>query len=138
MYCSHIRILRRSGWPSKRMPNMSKHSRSIQSAPLYTGTSEAHVVLPAGSLVFFSPHLVHGSEPNRSDWRRIGYSIHYCSTEVRMVQYADAEKPGAVLLRGEDTFGHWAPEGLCEAEFDRAALDELIAYRQRFLARKRA
>jgi len=87
----------------------------------------------------FSMHhecLVHGSEPNRADWRRIGYSIHYCSTAVRMTQYS--EKPGAVLLRGEDRYGHWAPEGLCEKEFDRDALDALIAYRQRFLSRRRA
>jgi len=87
----------------------------------------------------FSMHhecLVHGSAPNNADWRRIGYSIHYCSAEVRMVQYD--EKPGAVVLRGEDVHDYWAPESLCEKEFDRAALDELIAYRQRFLSRRRA
>lgn len=89
----------------------------------------------------FSMHhecVVHGSEPNRSDWRRIGYAIHYCATDMKMVQYAASEKPGAVLVRGEDEYGHWAPESLCEVEFDQAALDELIAYRKRFLSRKRA
>ena len=32
--------------PRSAMPNMSKHSRSIQLAPRYTGTSDGHVVTP--------------------------------------------------------------------------------------------
>jgi ectoine hydroxylase-related dioxygenase (phytanoyl-CoA dioxygenase family) len=34
-------------------------------------------VVPAGSLVFFSPHTVHGSEPNRSDAPRRAFVITY-------------------------------------------------------------
>src|SRR4030095_4281880 len=42
---------RRSGWFSKRMPNMSKHSRSIQPAPRYTGVSDEQVATPGPSRV---------------------------------------------------------------------------------------
>ena len=40
MNSSGIRMRRRSGWPLNRMPNMSKTSRSIQSAPGQSGTAE--------------------------------------------------------------------------------------------------
>ena len=44
--------------------------RSTWRAP---GAAEA----PAGSLVFFSPHTVHGSEPNRSERQRRALVITY-------------------------------------------------------------
>ena len=47
-----------------------------------SGTDRSAVVYrpaeaPAGSLVFFSPHTVHGSEPNRSDLERRALVITY-------------------------------------------------------------
>jgi hypothetical protein len=51
--------------------------------PLFTDPRhidlEAQVAaaMPAGSLFFFSPHTVHGSEPNRSDRRRRALVITY-------------------------------------------------------------
>ena len=40
---SGSRIRRRSGWPAKRMPNMSHTSRSSQLAPSHSGTAEGTV-----------------------------------------------------------------------------------------------
>jgi ectoine hydroxylase-related dioxygenase (phytanoyl-CoA dioxygenase family) len=51
--------------------------------PLFTHPREFDLaeqvpaVVPAGSLVFFSPHTVHGSEPNRSDLPRRAFVITY-------------------------------------------------------------
>jgi ectoine hydroxylase-related dioxygenase (phytanoyl-CoA dioxygenase family) len=54
-----------------------------QLGPLFTDprhfdlSAQVPVVVPAGSLVFFSPHTVHGSEPNRSDRPRRALVITY-------------------------------------------------------------
>jgi len=46
---------------------------------------------PAGSLVFFSPHTVHGSQPNRSDRRRRALVITYQPGGRRMFK-VDAKR----------------------------------------------
>ena len=54
-----------------------------QLGPLFTDPrhfdldAQVPLVLPAGSLAFFSPHSVHGSEPNRSDRPRRALVITY-------------------------------------------------------------
>ena len=51
--------------------------------PLFTdprafdAAEQVPLVVPAGSLVFFSPHTVHGSEPNRSDAARRALVLTY-------------------------------------------------------------
>jgi ectoine hydroxylase len=51
--------------------------------PLFTNPAEFDLAdqvpaeAPAGSLVFFSPHTVHGSEPNRSDRERRALIVTY-------------------------------------------------------------
>jgi ectoine hydroxylase len=58
--------------------------------PLFTDpacfdASQAVVaVVPAGSLVFFSPHTVHGSEPNRSERPRRAMVLTYQAADRRM------------------------------------------------------
>ena len=53
------------------------------SGPLFTDPREFDVAqqvaaeVEAGSLVFFSPHTVHGSEPNRSERQRRALVITY-------------------------------------------------------------
>lgn len=51
--------------------------------------------------------LFHGSEPNRSDDRRIGLAIRYIPTHVRQ---AVGERDSATLVRGIDTFGNFDHE----------------------------
>ena len=42
------------------------------------------IEVPAGSLVFFSPHTVHGSQPNRSDRARRALVLTYQPADLRM------------------------------------------------------
>lgn len=58
--------------------------------PLFTderyfdATEQVLAVVPAGSLIFFSPHTVHGSEPNRSDRQRRALVLTYQPAGKRM------------------------------------------------------
>jgi len=65
------------------------------------------LVLAPGEMSLHHVLIVHGSEPNRSADRRIGFAIRYIPTRVRQVAGA---QDSAVLVRGVDTFGHFAPE----------------------------
>jgi ectoine hydroxylase-related dioxygenase (phytanoyl-CoA dioxygenase family) len=65
------------------------------------------IVLRAGEMSLHHVRMVHGSPPNRSDDRRIGFAIRYIPTYVR--QLAD-EVDGAMLVRGVDDFHYYAPE----------------------------
>jgi ectoine hydroxylase len=58
--------------------------------PLFTDeryfdeSQQVAAVVPAGSLIFFSPHTVHGSEPNRSDRQRRALVLTYQPADKRM------------------------------------------------------
>lgn len=60
---------------------------------------EAHQVLleaPAGSLIFFSPHAIHGSQPNRSDRRRRALIVTYQPADwpmLKIPQVRNTPKP---------------------------------------------
>jgi len=57
------------------------------------------VEIPAGSLAFFSPHTVHGSEPNRSERPRRALVLTYQPSGHRMFKL-DAEREVGVGLAG--------------------------------------
>ncbi len=63
--------------------------------------------------------LFHGSAPNQSDDRRIGLAIRYIPTHVKQ---AVGSRDWATLVRGVDTFGHFAPEPRPARDLDPAAL----------------
>lgn len=75
--------------------------------------------LRAGQFSFHKEDTVHASEPNRSDDRRIGLSIHYVPPTLRDVKYPGAS---AMLLRGEDTHQYWARDPWPEKDWDPACL----------------
>jgi ectoine hydroxylase-related dioxygenase (phytanoyl-CoA dioxygenase family) len=50
---------------------------------------------PAGSLVFFSPHTVHGSEPNGSDSQRRALVITYQPAGHAMFKVPKVREAGA-------------------------------------------
>ena len=58
--------------------------------PLFTdpasfdASAQVPAVMPAGSLLFFSPHTVHGSEPNASDQERRAFVLTYQPAGHRM------------------------------------------------------
>jgi hypothetical protein len=73
--------------------------------------------LQPGEMSLHHVRLVHGSEPNPSDRRRIGFVIRYLPTHVRQVV---GTRDSATLVRGVDTFGHFAPERRPEADLGEA------------------
>jgi ectoine hydroxylase-related dioxygenase (phytanoyl-CoA dioxygenase family) len=76
------------------------------------------VPLQAGEMSLHHVHLVHGSAPNTSQARRIGFAIRYMAPHVRQTMGSDT----ATLVRGEDPYGHFTPEPVPQADLDAAAL----------------
>ena len=82
---------------------------------------EAHAVpclLEPGEASLHHIKLVHGSEPNRSSDRRIGFAIRYIPTYVRQTKVRDS----AMLVRGVDRHRHFDPEARPQADLDSGAL----------------
>ncbi len=80
------------------------------------------MILKAGQFSFHKEDCVHGSAPNNSDDRRIGLSIHYVPPSIKETGF-----PGAsvMVLRGEDTEGHWAVDMTPKKDWDPECLAEL-------------
>ena len=62
------------------------------------------VELEAGQASLHHGRLLHASSPNVSDERRVGFVINYIATGMRQVV---AERDYAVLVRGENRYGHF-------------------------------
>ena len=60
--------------------------------------------LQSGQMSLHDIRIAHGSGPNRSDERRIGFSVQYIPTCVRQ---AKSNEDYAALVRGEDHYGHF-------------------------------
>lgn len=75
-------------------------------------------LLEPGEMSLHHIKLVHGSAPNRSRDRRIGFAIRYIPTHVRQVKVRDS----ATLVRGSDRLGHFDHEPRPRADLDDAAL----------------
>jgi hypothetical protein len=87
------------------------------------------VILPLapGEMSLHHVRLVHGSPPNPSRDRRIGFAIRYIPTRVRQTVGEDS----ATLVRGEDRFHHFELEPRPDAELapEFLALHKKIAER---------
>lgn len=62
------------------------------------------LVLQPGQMSLHHGKTFHGSRPNMSDDRRIGYTIRYITPTMRQTR---AEKDWARLVSGQDPFGHF-------------------------------
>lgn len=78
----------------------------------HKGTADADAMgapftnsLKAGQMSMHADMLVHGSEPNRSDRRRCGFTLRYCPPEVQITDTAWANGVEAILCRGNP--GNW-------------------------------
>ena len=69
------------------------------------GAARALCLRP-GEMSLHHVRIVHGSAPNRSEQRRIGFAIRYIPTRVRQLQGEDS----ATLVRGVDVFRTFAHE----------------------------
>jgi non-heme Fe2+,alpha-ketoglutarate-dependent halogenase len=62
--------------------------------------------LEPGEMSLHHVRIIHGSPPNNSDTRRIGFAIRYIPTYVKQIEGDDS----ATLVRGEDSFKTFAHE----------------------------
>jgi hypothetical protein len=72
--------------------------------------------LLAGEMSLHHVRTIHGSAPNTSGQRRIGFAIRYIPTYVRQIEGDDS----ATLVRGVDTFNTFTHEPRPSADFDPA------------------
>jgi len=76
------------------------------------------IALHAGEMSLHHIKLVHGSDANRSNDRRIGLAIRYIPTYVRQTKVRDS----AMLVRGTDKFHNFDPEPRPKGDLDESAL----------------
>ncbi len=76
------------------------------------------IVLQPGEISLHHIKLVHGSAPNHSADRRIGFAIRYIPTHVRQTKVRDS----AMLVRGVDLHHYFDPEPRPHQDIDEAAL----------------
>jgi non-heme Fe2+,alpha-ketoglutarate-dependent halogenase len=76
------------------------------------------VSLKAGEMSLHHLRVVHGSPANTSDRRRIGYAIRYMAPHMRPA----SGRASALLVRGQDPYGHFEPEPRPQHDFDEGAL----------------
>lgn len=83
------------------------------------------IELQPGEISLHHVLLVHGSEPNPSDLRRVGFVGRYIPTYVKQTT---GERDYATLVRGTDTYHHFEPEPRPTRDLDPAfvALHEQI------------
>jgi len=67
-------------------------------------TSPVAMALPAGSFSLHHEFAVHRSAPNDASHRRVGIGLNYIPTYVRV---DSPVRCSAMLVRGEDTYGHF-------------------------------
>jgi phytanoyl-CoA dioxygenase PhyH len=85
------------------------------------------LVLQPGEMSLHHVRLVHGSPPNPSPDRRIGFAIRYIPTSIYQIEGEDS----ATLVRGTDRFGHFElePRPLRDMQDDMLALHRRLTER---------
>jgi hypothetical protein len=78
-----------------------------------------HVELEPGQASLHHVLLFHGSEPNRSNDRRIGLAIRYIPTRLKQ---AIGQRDWATLVRGRDTYHHFEPAHVPTLDLEPEAL----------------
>jgi len=77
------------------------------------------LTLEPGEMSLHHVRLIHGSDPNPSAKRRIGFAIRYLPTHVRQIV---GLRDSATLVRGVDGFGNFEPEYPPERDLSDAAV----------------
>ena len=94
------------------------------------------LVLRAGQFSIHHERLVHGSEPNRSAWRRMGISFIYIPTHVRSA----IGRRAALLVRGRDRHGNWDADPVPRFDLDPVCVEamerSLAGYMDRAVAQE--
>jgi len=110
--------------PGTHLMNQLPHTDTFAQNNLLTRGQEVQVpvdpakavdiALQPGEMSLHHVMLVHGSEPNTSDRRRIGFAIRYVPTYVRQTA---GPRDSAMLVRGVDTYHHFDPEPRPKVDF---------------------
>jgi hypothetical protein len=74
--------------------------------------------LQPGQMSMHHGWVYHASHPNRTGDRRIGFNMNLVAPHVRQLRFAG---DSAMLLRGQDRYGHFEREPRPEADFTPAA-----------------
>ncbi len=85
------------------------------------------VELRPGEISLHHGRLLHGSLPNRSDERRIGYVINYVAPKNRQVV---GQQDFAMLVRGEDRYDHFITVPPPQTDLS----DQALAWHRRILS----
>lgn len=88
-----------------------------------SGVAEADAVmcpLRPGQASFHHGWTLHSSFPNTSNDRRIGVNVQYLAPSMRQTKH---DRDTAILMRGEDRFGHFGMDMPAEEDLDPAALE---------------
>jgi len=103
-------------------------SRGQEIAVTVDEAQAVDIELQPGEFSLHHVRLVHGSEPNRADHRRVGLAIRYIPTRLRQVAGAE---DSATLVRGEDRFHYFElePRPMQELAPEFLALHKKIAER---------
>ncbi|MDA1099886.1 MAG: phytanoyl-CoA dioxygenase family protein [Proteobacteria bacterium] len=95
--------------------------------------------LQAGEMSLHHTNLVHCSHPNGSGDRRMGFGISYIPAHVHDVGAQVGAPPGsAMLVRGEDRWGHFLPEQRIGAPLSPAAYQNHARLMAQFRGRQDA
>jgi non-haem Fe2+, alpha-ketoglutarate-dependent halogenase len=121
----------RAAWSSRRDSAAAGHENRLPDVP---EDMLEDVVLAPGEMSLHDVHVLHGSGPNRSGEKRVGFAIRFTTPAC---QPADA-RPPAILARGADHFGHFDLQPPpCDShdggDGDRAAIDQMRQSARRHL-----
>jgi hypothetical protein len=88
------------------------------------------VVLAPGQMSLHHGRVIHGSAPNRSDDRRIGFNVQYVPPQVKQVV---GRRDSATLVRGVDSYNHFEMEHRPSVDFTSEAM---VAFRKAIAERR--
>jgi non-heme Fe2+,alpha-ketoglutarate-dependent halogenase len=98
--------------------------------------------LRSGQISLHHTHVVHCSEPNRTQERRIGIGVSYIPPHCRLINDV---RVSATLVRGRDDFGHFDQEPRPAGDFDpgsravhAAAVEQFFESNKLLAARRRS
>ena len=108
----------------KHTDTFHKHNLLSRGQEIDVEVDEAQAVdleLLPGEMSLHHVGVAHGSNPNRSGKRRVGFAIRYIASDVRQTL---GPRDFATLVRGQETHDYWELEPRPKAELD----PEAVAY----------
>ena len=80
-----------------------------------------NIELEPGEFSLHHVRIVHGSEPNTADYRRLGFAVRYVPTYLKQIA---GPRDSAMLVRGVDNYHHFDYEPRPKADLDPDAVRE--------------